>query len=456
MKYKLYLIVFLFCEVVYGQPLFKHHDKVCFVGNSITHNGRYHSYIYLFYATRFPEMHLSFINAGISGDTGEGMLKRLEEDVLSNNATVVTLSAGMNDVRRSLYSTLKPVDNAEALKREAINNYRDNVIKIAEFYKKHQLRPIFFTPTIYDENVDSSVESLKGVNAALGECREIIMQAGRDYHATVIDFWKPMCDINDSIQQSDKSFTLTREDRIHPQATGHLVMAYLFLKQIDFPKEVWTLSFDTKKKRRKLQYRCEMFNMKSNSQRVTFLNKEFALPFPRVAEARDAYNIVPVDESFNQQILKIDNLKDGKYCLLINDVEVGEFSSIDFKKGINLATNYRTPQYAISDSIAKLCEDYFLKGSVLRTLRRVEIYQLNKINIEDKEGVKDYLNKYIEEMQIKYDNGVPNTGYYINTAKTYLKEFENKEIIKADMKAIEKLIYTLNQPRIYNYEIIKI
>jgi hypothetical protein len=43
-------------------PIFHDQDKVCWVGDSITASGLYHSYIYLYYSTRFPSLHLSFVN----------------------------------------------------------------------------------------------------------------------------------------------------------------------------------------------------------------------------------------------------------------------------------------------------------------------------------------------------------------------------------------------------------
>lgn len=116
-KIFLLISVAFISTIVFSQSIFKNNDKVCFMGNSITHGGRYHSYIYLYYVTRFPEIRLSFINCGISGDVATGMYGRLEKDIYANSATVATLSVGMNDVNRGLYSIKKPVPNADSLKR---------------------------------------------------------------------------------------------------------------------------------------------------------------------------------------------------------------------------------------------------------------------------------------------------------------------------------------------------
>lgn len=457
MKRIIFLIsVALICTSIFAQPLFKNNDVVCFMGNSITHGGRYHSYIYLYYATRFPEMNLKFINCGISGDVASGMYGRLQKDIYENNATVATLSAGMNDVNRNLYSIKKPVANADSLKKKAIENYKKNVIRIADSYRSHKLKTIFFTPTIYDESEAIAVENLKGVNAALGECRDFVINLGKEYNATVVDFWKPMFDLNSRMQQANPNFTLIGKDRIHPQAAGHLVMAYLFLTQTKAPKQVWNLAIDVKNKKTQIQENCEVSKLTFKSNKLSFNNKELAFPFPKIEAANEAYDLVPIIDSLNQQILKIDDLKIGNYTLKINAIEVGTYSNLDFGKGINLAINTKTPQYVISDSIAKLCEERFSKENIIRTLRRIEIKQFSKLKDNSPDSAKAYLKRFIEEMKLQKNNPEANSGYYIMTAQTYLKEIDNEPKLKARIIEIEKLIYILNKPQTYSYVIEKI
>ena len=456
MRIKTVLFLSFICAFSFGQSLFKNNDKVCLMGNSITHGGRYHSYIYLYYVTRYPEIKLSFINCGISGDVASGMYGRLEKDIYENNATVATLSAGMNDVNRGLYSTKKPVANADSLRKKAIESYKKNVIKIADSYRAHNLKIIFFTPTIYEESEAIMAENMKGVNAALGECRDFILKLGKEYNATVVDFWKPMFDLDTRMQQKDPNFTLVGKDRIHPQAAGHMVMAYLFLSQTKAPKEVWTLTIDTRKKSTETQQNCMVSVLVVKSGKITFKNKEFALPFPKVEVAKEAYDLVPFTDSLNQQILKINQLEKGKYRLKINNIAVGEYNNADFEKGINLAVNTKTPQYAIADSIAKLVEEDFAKQSIIRTFRRVELKTMAKINYSNKDTAVAFLKKYIESMKLQRSNPESNAGYYITTAQTYLKEIENEPVLKARISEIERIIYTLNKAQTYSYVIEKI
>ncbi|MBL6829474.1 MAG: GDSL family lipase, partial [Puniceicoccaceae bacterium] len=78
-------------------PPFQHGDRVAFIGDSITHGGRYHADIYLYHATRFPNRPFVIHNCGISGDTAPGTNIRFESDIAVHRPTVATIMLGMND-----------------------------------------------------------------------------------------------------------------------------------------------------------------------------------------------------------------------------------------------------------------------------------------------------------------------------------------------------------------------
>ncbi len=84
--------------------LFKGNERVCFIGNSITMNGKFHNYIELYYATRFPDRKIEFYNCGISGDVSGGMLERMDSDILIHKPTWSVLMVGMNDINSGLYA----------------------------------------------------------------------------------------------------------------------------------------------------------------------------------------------------------------------------------------------------------------------------------------------------------------------------------------------------------------
>ena len=61
-------LVYINCDYLQAQitiPRFEEGERVVFVGNSITHGGHYHSFIWLYYMTRFPDKPITIMNAGI-------------------------------------------------------------------------------------------------------------------------------------------------------------------------------------------------------------------------------------------------------------------------------------------------------------------------------------------------------------------------------------------------------
>lgn len=70
----------LFCNSLHAQSIgaFKTGDRVMFVGNSITNEGYYHAYIWLYYMTHFPNRRVEIYNKGIGGNDVGQMNERLD------------------------------------------------------------------------------------------------------------------------------------------------------------------------------------------------------------------------------------------------------------------------------------------------------------------------------------------------------------------------------------------
>ena len=85
--FRITLVLFAACTLPAsasdGDFFFKKGDRIIFLGDSITEQYQYSTYIELFLTTRFPAGNMQFLNAGISGDTANGGARRFAEHVLS-------------------------------------------------------------------------------------------------------------------------------------------------------------------------------------------------------------------------------------------------------------------------------------------------------------------------------------------------------------------------------------
>src|SRR5215469_5629541 len=76
---------------------FRKGDRIIFLGDSITEQYMYSSDIELYLTTRFPDGGMTFLNAGIGGDTATGGVRRFAEHVLAEKPAALTIDFGMND-----------------------------------------------------------------------------------------------------------------------------------------------------------------------------------------------------------------------------------------------------------------------------------------------------------------------------------------------------------------------
>lgn len=454
MKKILALIISLvFSLFVFAQKensvLFKNGDRVCFVGNSITHSGEFHSNIFLYYATRFPKENVSFFNCGIAGDVVGGVISRMDSDILVHRPTVAVVMIGMNDVSRNLYAKINEKNpEIDKKKAEALENYKKNTTKIADIFSKYGCKQILQLPTIYDQTAKISTENLFGVNDALGKCAEHLKSIAPASQAIVIDYYTILKTINDQGQKKDSTYTIIGNDRVHPQSPGHLVMAYQFLKTTGAPKYVSKISIDAGKKKVSETINCEVKIKSSKKNKIEFECIENALPFPVRKAAIPALSLVPFVEDLNQEVLQVGDLESGNYDLLIDQIHVGSYTSFQLEKGINLAGDTLTPQYRQSLRVMDLCNEYRTIGSNLRNIAYIEFKNLDeyKGKITDFEALKAFLNEKMEKTA---------NAWIRSNFEQYQVNKPKQAYYEAQLEEIRNKIYQTNIPASHTFELIK-
>ena len=212
---------------------FEKNAKVVFLGDSITHQARWTSFVTRYYLEWLPEQNVTFYNAGVGGDTMSGCLGRLAEDVNPHKPDVIVTMFGMNDVGGALWAeTFGEKENAR--KKEILDRYEGNLKKLAARLKADnpKARLMWCTPSIYDETAVMDKPSQPGRNRELlAGCAEIVKRFAATTGDEVIDFNGPMTTFNAQKQKKDPKFTLVGPDRVHPLQPGAFFMACEFLRQ---------------------------------------------------------------------------------------------------------------------------------------------------------------------------------------------------------------------------------
>jgi len=434
-------------------PPFQAGDRVCFIGDSITHGGRYHLFIHLFYATRFPDRRWEFFNAGVSGDSASGAVRRFDWDIAPHKPTVATIMLGMNDVNRNLYGTGQTDAKIETQRQQCLDEHAANMKKLAELLKQAGCRIIFITPSIYDQTGPMVMPNNLGVNDALGKCGQGARQLAMEFGGTVVDFHGPMTELNAREQAKDPAFTIVGPDRVHPRGAGHLMMAYLFLKAQQMPSLVARMAVDAKAAVAAANVaNCTISNVTGTLDGVAFECLEKALPFPVPADAAGVLKLIPFQADLNQELLVVVNLAPGSYEIVIDDQPVAIASAEELTTGVSLSDNPKTPMYKQALEVQKFenTRHGTLSGK-LRSLAAARHFHAPKdADPNDYEAMKKALLDFTEKQKDK-----PNYAYFKGQTDIYVTWKPKEAELLADMDKAVDGIWQANKPKPHRFVIRK-
>jgi type I restriction-modification system DNA methylase subunit len=115
--------------------------RVCFIGDSITHNNLHVSHVVDYYREHFADAKVEFYNCGISGGTLTTTLNCFDEDIPLYNPTHAVIMIGINDSARwalpftgeEKYSYVATLDEI----RE--NDYNLNIPRYVDTFEEEEL-----------------------------------------------------------------------------------------------------------------------------------------------------------------------------------------------------------------------------------------------------------------------------------------------------------------------------
>ena len=412
-------LVYINCDYLQAQttiPRFEEGERVVFVGNSITHGGHYHSFIWLYYMTRFPDKPITIMNAGIGGESAWDMKDRLDYDVFNRKPTYVTLTFGMNDTGYDIYMK----DNAKELSEQRIAKSLESYREIEErLLAKNKIKKVLIGGSPYDETSRFNNFILHNKNNAILKIIDAQRTSAKKNGWGFVDFNQPMREISRKEQEADSTFTFCRIDRIHPDNDGQMVMAYLFLKAQGLAgDEVSSVSIDAYHSSVITHKNCKISKLKKNGADLTFDYLAYALPYPldsisrsgwgNKRSQRDAMQLVPFMEEFNQERFQVTNLEKGMYRLTIDNQFIDNLSSEKLANGVNLADYPNTPQYQQAAKIMYLNEERFEVEKRFREYLWTEYSFLKKEGLlfADDQKAIDKLKEYLPKdgfLRMSYD-----------------------------------------------------
>lgn len=434
---------------------FKTGDRIAFVGNSITDGGHYHSYIWLYYMTHFPNQRITCYNVGIGGDDINQMAYRIDADALARKPTVLTLTWGMNDT--GYFEWYRP-DGQDFIDKRLVNSYK-TYAALEDKLKKHtEIRKILIGGSPYDETTKFTKKNIYPHKSdALAKVIDHQRQSAKNNGWGFVDFFHPMDAINKREQLKDSTFSLTPSDRIHPDNNGHLVMAYLFLKAQGLSNNVVAdVDINATGKTVSKAVNCTVLNLASTAKSLSFNYLSKSLPYPLDTIPRgwgnnkkqsDALKVVPFNDEFNREMLTVKSLLNGQYDLLIDGEKMGSWSASAFANGINLAEISTTPQYQQAIQIRELNEE---RWEIERRLRNYMWMEYDFL--KDKGMLFKDSNAAMDSVKIHSAKNIFVNGNKDNYTRARYKNV--RDAWQKEMNVLTDQIYAINKPQTHHIQIV--
>ena len=397
------------------------------------------------------------MNAGIGGESAWDMKDRLDYDVFNRKPTYVTLTFGMNDTGYDIYMK----DDAKELSEQRIAKSLESYREIEErLLAKNKIKKVLIGGSPYDETSRFNNFILHNKNNAILKIIDAQRTSAKKNGWGFVDFNQPMREISRKEQEADSTFTFCRIDRIHPDNDGQMVMAYLFLKAQGLAgDEVSSVSIDAYHSSVITHKNCKISKLKKNGADLTFDYLAYALPYPldsisrsgwgNKRSQRDAMQLVPFMEEFNQERFQVTNLEKGMYRLTIDNQFIDNLSSEKLANGVNLADYPNTPQYQQAAKIMYLNEERFEVEKRFREYLWTEYSFLKKEGLlfADDQKAIDKLKEYL-----------PKDGFLRMSYDWYIKAMnpEIRGVWSNYIKSLVETIYKINKPVIHKVRLTRV
>lgn len=451
---------------------FRHGDRWAVIGDSIAQDGLWHTWVALYYLTRFPGQRIDIFNCGISGDSAAGVLRRYEWDIAPVKPTVATIMLGMNDVDRDLYvhPALVSETTISIRRAAALDSYRKNMTSLIARLQADGTRVVLMTPSIFDETMCNELSNRPGVNSqALDACARFARETARNSGGKIglAEIHAPMSTINRRLQQNDPAFTLTGPDRVHPGPPGHFVIASCFLKAQGLPSDVSSVDIDASSNPPRIieTRNATVTHLVRHASSTTGANHSLsftlhsaALPFPVPPEATPALDWTDFTENFNREMLTIAGLAPGLYILLIDGITVRDepWDADEFTKGINLAVESHTPQAQQAAHVAELLLQWrTLHNDGNRCLAQTEHWHIqdwpHPVSLDD--AVRSRLMALIQQWNSSVN---PIDHYHRDIVQRYLSMKPLDEENHNRLHALSAVILKKIIPKKHHYEVRKL
>ena len=381
----------------------KNGDRVCFYGDSITEQRFYPADVQTYVLTRFPKLHVRFVDAGVGGDRVGGgwagpINVRLKRDVYPFKPNVVTIMLAMNDA------------GYQPFNKKLYNTFTKGYEHIISALKRHLpgVRIVLLGTSPYDD-VTQKIGFPGGYNAVLIRYNAFVQHLAAKNHLLYVDFNTPMVNVLKKAQKINPALAKKIfPGRVHPSAAAEMMMAQALLKAWGAPATVTNVSINAASGSVTHAVNTKISGFKSADGSLAWTQLDGSLPMPIITLHENwpqfpswSYFLPPqpnpkytnpvaalVDKlsgfthELDREILTVKGLSASHYKLLIDGKLIGEFTPQQLSAGVNLS-RYFTPMlrqaYHVNNIVWEEIQNHFVAWHGVQTM--IENWGWSKPNL---------------------------------------------------------------------------
>jgi lysophospholipase L1-like esterase len=326
----------LFVVLMFAGPLaaadppffFQKGDRVVFLEDSITEQYQYSTDIELYLTTRFPGWGLSFLNAGIGGDTAAGGAGRFREHVLDEKPTAVAINFGMNDAG---YQKFNPAGQKQFVEKTSA---------MLDMAKQAGVRVALISPNAVDRRRSPQFSDFKVYLETQKQFYAPLKELAEKHGATFVDQYAVTRAALAKMEQDKADQVVPFGDGFHTASPGGLLMAHAILTGLGAPARVSDVDIALPgggtKRMEAFGGGCDMSDFQATASHVSFVRLDKALPLPVQKDWVSLLPYVNQLKDLNYYGLTIKGLPTGKYTIAIDGTEVMTATADELAKGVNL------------------------------------------------------------------------------------------------------------------------
>jgi lysophospholipase L1-like esterase len=313
-------------------------DRVAFYGDSITAQRFYTRFVEDFVLTRYPKLHVTFINAGVPGDTVNGGYTgdtptRLKRDLYPQRPTVVTVMLGMNDGFYVPFEQ-KYLDIYESGYRNLLSAMQTNLpgVKIT-----------LISPTPYDELTHGT--EFPRYNETITRYAAFVKELAASSHFGFSDFNQAVTNLTkDGMEKNPSLAALLIPDRIHPAEASQWVMAAALAQDWGMSSVVSSVRLDARQSAPVATENTEISELSVRDGKIQWSGLDGSLPLPVDLENGLVQFVLNCSDvaAMDREMLFVDHLPMARYTLKIDGRSIASFTREQLAAGVNLAL-YHTP-----------------------------------------------------------------------------------------------------------------